>query len=557
MLNKPRESMNIVVVGHVDHGKSTLIGRLLFDTDALSPGAIKKVQGICQEKGKPFEYAFLLDALEEEQKQGITIDTTRISFATHQRDYVIIDAPGHKEFLKNMISGAASAEAALLLIDAQEGIREQSKRHGYILSLLGIKNVYVLVNKMDLVDYDRDKFAQIKEEMGSFLNALGVYPLKYIPISAFQGENITAHSAKMPWYDGEPVLKALDFFEQGRDLEDRPLRLPIQDVYKFDSRRIIVGRIESGRLHVGDSIVISPGNKKTRVKTIEHWQPKDQKDEVTAGMSVGITVEDEFFNSNGEIITHTDTLPQTAQSFKASVFWLGKKPLVAGKRYKLKLSAQEVECCIQRINKVIDAATLGRLEDAPAVHLNDVAEVVIETKRPVAFDDFKDNQHTGRFVLVDGYDVSGGGIISGLAGEQISTESQNRVIENYLVTRQEREAREKQKGKVIWLSGPRESLRNEIAIKAERRLFDLGKKVYYLSNNNWNITETEHVNLMAQTARVLADSGIIAIVAFEADAKDFVRCIIPQEDLHETIISDDEQMVAEDKIEEIVKLAIG
>ncbi|HEX9059949.1 MAG TPA: GTP-binding protein, partial [Clostridia bacterium] len=376
-----REVLKIVVVGHVDHGKSTVIGRLLYDTKSVPEGKIERVKKTCREKGKPFEYAYLLDAFEEEQKQGITIDTTQLQFFTEKRDYVIIDAPGHKEFLKNMISGAANAEAALLIIDAYEGVQEQSKRHGYILSLLGIQKVYVIVNKMDLIDYSEEKFNAIKHEMNEFLNNLHVYPMKYIPISAFYGENMTSKSDKMPWYKDEPVLSAIDLIEKDKGLSDKPLRFPIQDVYKFDKhRRIIAGRIESGSLNVGDEIFISPGNKVTKVKTIEYWQEKDNKDTVSAGMSVGITVEDEFFNKRGEVITHKENAPLVSDIFKANLFWMGKNPLAKGKKYKLKLVTQEVECEVVTVNKVIDATTLETIENADSVKTNDVAEVTIRTK---------------------------------------------------------------------------------------------------------------------------------------------------------------------------------
>lgn len=421
-MNIAREVLNIVVVGHVDHGKSTVIGRLLYDTKSLPEGAVDRVKRIAREKGKPFEYAYLLDAFEEEQKQGITIDTTQLQFRTDKRDYVIIDAPGHKEFLKNMISGAASAEAALLIIDANEGIQEQSKRHGYILSLLGIQKAYVLVNKMDLIQYSEEKFNDIKQEMNEFLNSLHVYPLKYIPVSAFHGENITVLSDKMPWYKGEPVLKAIDLFEKDKGLEGKPLRLPIQDVYKFDSRRIIAGRIEAGTLKTGDEILISPSNKVTKVRSIEYWVEADKAPSVSAGMSVGIIVEDEFFNQRGEFISHIYDTPIISDTFKVSLFWMGKNDLVKNKEYKLKLATQEVECEIYAINKVIDAITLENVENARQVKNNDVAEVTVKTKRAICFDEFKNNQNTGRFVLVDSYDVCGGGIVTGLAqnGQAVS-----------------------------------------------------------------------------------------------------------------------------------------
>jgi len=409
-----REKLKIVVVGHVDHGKSTVIGRLLYDTKVLPEGAIDRVKRISKEKGKPFEYAYLLDAFEEEQKQGITIDITQLQFQTAKRDYVIIDAPGHKEFLKNMVSGAANAEAALLVIDAQEGIQEQSKRHGYILSLLGIKKIYVIVNKMDLIDYSAEKFEIIRKEMNEFLNNLDVHPLKYIPISAFFGENMTSSSTKMPWYKGEAVLQALDLFKKDKGLEDKPLRFPIQDVYKFDNRRIIAGRLESGSLKAGDKILINPGNKTTRVKTIEYWQEKDKADSVSAGMSIGITLEDEFFNKRGQIISHENDAPQTGNVFRANLFWLGKKAMTRDKKYKLKLVTQEVECEIVSISRVIDATTLETLVNATEVKMNDVAEVTLRIKEAISFDEFKSNQITGRFVIVDEYDVTGGGIISGV-----------------------------------------------------------------------------------------------------------------------------------------------
>ncbi|MPQ31738.1 sulfate adenylyltransferase [Clostridium estertheticum] len=413
-MGNTREQLRIVAVGHVDHGKSTVIGRLLYDTKSLPEGAIEKVKRIAKETGKPFEYAYLLDAFEEEQKQGITIDTTSLQFHTDKRDYVIIDAPGHIEFLKNMITGAASAEAALLIIDAKEGIQEQSKRHGYILSLLGIKQVCVVVNKMDLIDYSQEKFNVIKDEMNAFLKKLNVHPMSYIPISAFYGENLTSKSEKLSWYKGETILEALDLFTQEEGLDAKPLRFPIQDVYKFDNRRIIAGRIEAGTLKVGDEILISPSNRTTKVKSIEAFVEKDRVSTVSAGMSVGITFEDEFFNKRGEIISHIDNAPVIADLFTTNIFWMGKNSLVKGRKYKIKLVTQEVECEIVAFNKVIDASTIGTYVDATEAKTNDVAEVTIRTKEKICFDKFADNQNTGRFVIVDGYDVSGGGIISGV-----------------------------------------------------------------------------------------------------------------------------------------------
>ena len=407
-----KAGLNIVAVGHVDHGKSTVIGRLLYDTHSLPEGAIAKVQKIAHDTGKPFEYAYLLDAFEEEQQQGITIDITQIQFSTQQREYVIIDAPGHKEFLKNMISGAANANAALLVVDGKQGVQEQSRRHGYMLSLLGIQKVYVLVNKMDLVDYDEAVFRQVVSDMESFLAPLGVHPLRYIPVSGFQGDNIAAKSARMPWYDGESLLDSLDFLEADTNAEERPFRLPIQDVYKFDERRIIAGRIEAGKIHVGDEIAIYPSGRKTAVTSLAYWQERDRKNIARSGESTGLQVRDEFFNQRGELIARADEeAPHVSNRFRASIFWMGKKPLEISRKYKLKLATQEVEASVESIEKIIDAASLDQRQGAQELKTNDVAEVILLLKDEIAFDLFRDCRATGRFVIVDGYDVAGGGIV--------------------------------------------------------------------------------------------------------------------------------------------------
>lgn len=548
-----REELNIVVVGHVDHGKSTLIGRLLYDSNALPQGAIDKVKKISEEKGKNFEYAYLLDAFEEEQKQGITIDITRLRFQTPKRDYIIIDAPGHKEFLKNMISGAASAEAAFLLIDANEGIQEQSKRHCYILSLIGIKKVYVIVNKMDLVDYSEDRYLKIQEDFNTFLNNLNIYPQGYIPISAYYGENVTKESSNMPWYKGGSILENMDTIEKELSFIDKELRFPIQDVYKFDSRRIVAGRIESGSLRVGEEISIYPSGKKTRVKTIENWSG-EALTEVYTGQSVGITLEDEFFNKRGEVITSKKSSVSTSNLFNASIFWLGKAPLEKNKKYKLKLTTESVECEIFSINKVMDASTLKVINEGEYVNKNDVAEVTIKTKEPIVFDEFNQIAPMGRFVIVDNYDISGGGIVNetenSLKRNIEDIKSKDISIRKRLVTRKDREEALKQKGKVIWITGLPGCGKNEIAIKLEKKLHELGKKVYYLNSSNLRFglskdldftreSVQEHSRRIAEVANILVDSGIITIVtsvsSFREDRKK-AREIIGKGDYFEIFV---------------------
>ena len=410
--------LKIVFVGHVDHGKSTIIGRLLFDTKSLPRGVVDRVQRIADETGKNFEYAYLLDAFLEERQQGITIDMTQIKFSTAKRDCLIIDAPGHKEFLKNMISGAANANAAFLVIDAQAGVQEQSRRHAYLLSLLGIKKIFVLVNKMDLVGYSQARFNSVAQEMKNFLSTLKVEVEKFIPVSGMVGDNVTARTEKLSWHTGKTLLETLDAIEIFDENISAPLRLPIQDVYKFDERRIIAGRIESGSLKIGDTIKIFPEGRETKIIDIAHWQERDAKKSARAGESVGIIVADEFFNQRGEIIATADAPPYVSARLKASVFWLGKNPLTGGRNYKLKLTTAEVEASVEKIIRTVDAATLENNTLPQELKRNDVGEVILKLKESIAFDKFGDCAATGRFVLVDGYDVAGGGII--LSDEKVS-----------------------------------------------------------------------------------------------------------------------------------------
>src|SRR4030081_1729383 len=285
-----RPQVRIVIVGHVDHGKSTLVGRLLHETRSLPEGKLEMLKAVRARRGMPCEWSFLLDALQTERDQGITIDTTQIRFRTGSRDIVLIDAPGHAEFLRNMITGASQADGAVLIIDALEGVRDQTRRHGYLLHLLGVKQVAVVVNKMDRVDFSQARFNDISAEITSHLTGLGVTPSAVIPISARDGDGVAGRTPRIGWYNGPTVVEALDALEPARPLEALALRLPVQAIYKFDDRRIVAGRIESGSLSAGDEIVIMPAGKIAKIRTIEGWPVTPVKGRRSAGRSVGITV---------------------------------------------------------------------------------------------------------------------------------------------------------------------------------------------------------------------------------------------------------------------------
>jgi len=411
-----KERMNIVIVGHVDHGKSTLVGRLLADTNSLPKGKLEQVKRTCELNSKPFEYAFLLDALKDEQDQGITIDTARIFFKSPKREYIIIDAPGHIEFLKNMISGAARAEAAILLIDAHEGIAENSKRHAYMLSMLGINQIIVAVNKMDLVDYNEEIFIKIQNEYSHFLKEINIAPIAFVPVAARNGINITENKKEIHWYSGAGILPLIDNFKKEKEDDKNHFRMFVQGVYKFtsngDDRRIIAGTINSGTINIGDEIVFLPSGKKSVVKSIEIYG-KDGIKNASYGEAIGLTLTTQVYVKPSELICRTDEkLPSISDHFRVNIFWMGRNPLVAGKRYKLKIGTSKTDLFIEKIESVLDASALKRTKDRNEVNRHEVAQCILRTSRPISFDLINEIKETSRFVIVDNYDIAGGGIIT-------------------------------------------------------------------------------------------------------------------------------------------------
>ena len=527
-MTKPSENLNIVIVGHVDHGKSTLLGRLYADTGSLPDGKLEKVQAICKQQGKEFEYAFLFDAFLEEQEQGITIDTARTFFMWKGRQYIIIDAPGHKEFLKNMISGAARAEAALLLIDALEGVREQSKKHGYLLSLLGVRQFAVVVNKMDLVDYRQDVFDGIEKEYREFLGQFKAVPSQFIPVSAKLGDNIANRSGQMSWYSGSTVLETLGAFQKEAARSEQPLRLPVQDVYKFDARRIITGRITAGRLKVGDHLVFSPSNKRANIRTVEAFNIEPPPTEGQAGQSIGVTLDEQIFVERGEVASHQEYLPLVSTAFRANLFWLGKRPLEKGRKYLLRVATKEVDCEVATIHRIIDTMDLAQQQGSHTISKNQVAELTLRTKAPVAFDLSASFEATGRFVLVDEYDIAGGGIITELVHDDqefLREEARRRDFAwvKGEVTVEDRAQQYGHRAAVVLITGGRHTGKSFLARKLEGRLVADGRHAYLLDGENLrrgldaDLSEeergqtTEMARRYGEVARLLTDTGLIVV----------------------------------------------
>ena len=520
--------MKLVIVGHVDHGKSTLVGRLMSDTDSLPSGKLDFVKDICKRQGKEFEFAFLLDALEEEQEQGITIDTSQIFFNTKKRRYVIIDAPGHKEFLKNMVTGAANAESALLLIDAHEGIQEQSRRHGYILKLLGLTQVAVVINKMDLVNYDPNIYNKIKSEYTKFLGSMGIEAREFIPVSAKLGVNIAKTSDKVPWYKGPSILQMLDQFTEKKIPTHLPFRFPVQDVYKFDERRIISGRVESGKVNVGDQLVFSPSNKVGVIKSIEAWSVDKQPKKAEASESVGFTLGEQIFVERGDVASLKSELPIVSTTFDVNVFWMGQQNLEKGRIYTLKLTTQEVPCEVVEFKKVTDASTLETLKGQEYLAKNDVAEVTLRTSTPVVFDLFGSIPTTGRFVLVDGYDVCGGGIITTYTPnktDRLRDEVRHRDF-HWLksdIKLEERAYRNGHQSALILIVGSSGVGKAKLAKYLEKKLFELNYQSYLLDGRNVALgvsadigsqqkkQEGEVLRRFGEVAKLFLDAGHVVI----------------------------------------------
>ncbi|MEW6534510.1 MAG: GTP-binding protein [Candidatus Auribacterota bacterium] len=534
-----REQMNIVVVGHVDHGKSTVIGRLLTDTGSLPEGKLEQVKATCERNSKPFEYAFMLDALKDEQAQGITIDSARCFFKSKKRDYIIIDAPGHIEFLKNMISGAARAEAAVLVIDAKEGIQENSRRHGYMVSMLGIKQVVIAVNKMDLINYDQVRFESIVKDFTAFLKHVNIVPRAFVPISAREGDLLIEKSPNMPWYTKLSLLDTIDSFELEKPPEDKPFRFPVQDIYKFtamgDDRRIVAGRVESGTISVGSDVVFLPSGKKSSVKAVEGFNIPE-KSKAVSGESTGFTLNTQIYIRPGEVMCSAgEQLPLVTSLFRANVFWMGHQPMIKNKKYKLKLATAQTPVWLVEIKNVLDASELSSVANKDVIERHDVAECIFQTFKPIAVDLASDFPATGRFVIVDNYEIAGGGIVLDTMGVE------NKLLEDHIAAREknwERSAittgmrwgRFGQRSTLVLIAGEMNTGKIKVAKALEQELFNNGRLTYYLGVSNTLLgidsdmkvqgERAEYIRRLGEIAHLFTDAGLI-LIATVSDLDDY------------------------------------
>jgi small GTP-binding protein len=406
------ELIKLVICGHVDHGKSTLIGRLLLDTKSLTDEKVLELENISSQNKKEVDLAFLTDQFEEERKENKTIDTTEIYFKTKKRRYCLIDTPGHVEFIKNMMTGATHADAGILVIDVEEGIKEQTMRHLVFLGSVGIKKIIVCVNKMDLVAFDCKRFRDIEKNIREFLARLKIKPLYILPVSAKKGANILKKEKVLAWFLGPSLIKALDALALKIHEGRRPLRLPIQDVYREEDATIFVGQIESGGLKTNQKVVLFPGRKVTQVSSIKIFEKKRKA--AFAGENIGFTLKDPRAVARGSVVCQKENAPAECDHFTGSVFWLSFEPLIKSKKMILRSVTQEVGCQCVCIEARIDSSVFKILEhDAEYLKENELGKVSFKTERPVVLEPFDFIRPMGRFILECQGVVCGVGIIGG------------------------------------------------------------------------------------------------------------------------------------------------
>ncbi len=517
-----KPQLRVVTVGHVDHGKSTLIGRLLNDTGNLPDGKVEELRAITERRGVAFEWSFVLDALQSERDQAITIDTTRIWLRTPQREIVLIDAPGHKEFLRNMVTGASDADAALLVVDARDGVSEQTRRHALLLELIGVEQVVVAVNKMDSVGFEQDRFDEICSELAPILERIGIKPAAFVPISARGGDMVAERGANMPWFDGPTVFAAMLGLDRRSRATDGSLRIAVQGVVRHDLQRIFVGRVISGSISVGDEILVSPARRTAHVRSIETW-PRENKSVAHTGESVGFTLDGPLYVDRGDVISGTSEAPTLSKLFRARLLWLGHRPLHVGDRFRLQIGTRQANVEVEGFDRIIDIESLNR-NDADAVATNDVAEVVLRSSELLALDRVARHAELGRFILLDGLDIVAGGTVLDVVTAVNKPNGKN-LVSVELLDSDSRAWSNGHRGAVLWLTGLPAAGKSTIAVAVERRLFELGLHAYVLDGDNLRQglcsdlgfspeDRRENVRRAGEVAALFANAGVITIASF-------------------------------------------
>ncbi|HEY5284694.1 MAG TPA: sulfate adenylyltransferase subunit CysN [Polyangia bacterium] len=510
--------------GSVDDGKSTLIGRLLYDSKALFDDQLATLEADSKKVGtRPGEidYALLLDGLSAEREQGITIDVSYRFFSTEKRNFIVADTPGHEQYTRNMVTGASTADLSAILIDARKGILTQTRRHSFLVWLLGIRHIVLVVNKMDLVDYSRDVFTKIETEYRALANEIGLPDVTCIPISAVKGDNIIDRSTVMTWYTGPTLMDLLDnvAIDETR-VRDLPLRLPIQWVNRPDQNfRGFAGMIVGGRISKGQAVRVQPSGQTSKVARIVTFD--GDLDEAVAGQSITITLTDEIDISRGDLVVAADEPAEVADQFEATVVWMNESPLLPGRSYFLKIGTKTVTATISPLKYKINMNTMQRLA-AATLELNEIGVCNLELDRPIPFDPYKTNRDTGGFILIDRItnDTVGAGMLHFALRRASNVQWQ--ALD---VTKAGRATLKGQKPCVLWFTGLSGSGKSSIANLVEKKLHSLKRHTYLLDgdnvrhglNKNLGFTEVdrvENIRRVGEVAKLMVDAGLIVSTAF-------------------------------------------
>lgn len=532
--DQKKDLLRLLTAGSVDDGKSTLIGRLLFDSKKLYDdhlAALVRDSKRIGHAGDDIDYALLLDGLKAEREQGITIDVAYRYFSTNKRKFIIADTPGHEQYTRNMVTGASTANLAIILIDARKGVITQTKRHTFLVSLLGIKHIVLAVNKMDLMDYSQEVYDNICTDYKAFITQLNLPEVTFIPLSALKGDNVVDLSNKMPWYHGKSMLEHLETVHIGSDRNLQDFRFPVQYVLRpsIDFRGFS-GKVSSGIIRKGDKVMSLPSLKTSKIKSIITYD--GELDYAHAPQSVTLTLEDEIDISRGEMLVHANNRPTVDQHFEAMLVWMDEKAMNPHAQFLIKHNTNNTKARIDSISHLVDVNTLEEYQKS-TFELNEIGRVIITTVKPIFFDAYKKNRQTGSFILIDSMThntVAVGMILDKLRSDElpysISSHEKARIVQGEsLISKAERETRYQQKGSTLWITGLHGSGKNNLAYALEKELFKRGATVVLMDGSTVRsglsnelayspADRAEHLRRVAEVCKILNDQGIIVICSF-------------------------------------------
>ncbi len=547
--HQSKSLLRFITCGSVDDGKSTLIGRLLYDSKMIFEDQLAALESDSRRvgtQGQEIDFALLVDGLAAEREQGITIDVAYRFFATEKRKFIVADTPGHEQYTRNMVTGASTADLAVILIDARKGVLTQTRRHSYLAHLIGIRHIVLAVNKMDLIGYDRAKFDAIVADYGAFATSIGIAGFTAIPLSGFKGDNIASRSDNTPWYDGPPLIEHLEQVELDSEAAAaRAFRLPVQWVNRPDlDFRGFAGLIASGTVRPGDPVRILPSGRTTtiaRIVTMDGDLPH-----AVAGQSVTLTLSDEVDCSRGDVIVAADAPPQVADRFRATIVWMDAEALLPGRGYWLKTGTSTVSATVQPPHHAVDVNTLAELS-VKTLQLNDIGVADVFTDRGIAFEPYADDRDLGGFILID--KITNATVAAGMIDHALRR-SQNVHWQSIDVTRAAHAAQKNQSPRVLWFTGLSGSGKSTIANLVERKLHALGKHSFLLDGDNirhglnrdlgfTDADRVENVRRVGEVAKLMADAGLIVLTAFISPfraERDLARSMLPAGEFVEVFV---------------------